>query len=167
MLSQFNLSGICTTFDAKPITLQNIISMKKLILVSAVLISAIAANAQAQKYLNFGGLGTGVYAGLEFPLGSQVTLGPQLSTDYELEKLVLAAKGNFYFDELFGLSSEWDVYAGANVGWRIDNDNNDNSGGNWGVQIGGRWFWNDKWGLNAEFGGGSGVLGGLGVTMKL
>lgn len=141
--------------------------MRKLILVCAVLFSAIAANAQAQKYLNIGGLGTGLYGGIEFPLGGLITIGPQFSTDYEFNNLVFAAKGNFYFDDLFGVTSAWDVYAGANVGWRIDNDNNDNSGGNWGAQIGARWFWTDKWGLNAEFGGGSGVTGGLGVTMKL
>ena len=65
---------------------------------------------------------------------------------------------------MFGLPSEWDVYAGANVGWRIDNDND--GGVNWGAQIGGRWFWSEKWGINAEFGGGSGVTGGVGVTMR-
>lgn len=141
--------------------------MRKLVVVGALFISAFSANAQAQKYLNFGGLGTGLYAGIEFPIGSLITVGPQVSTNYEFDNLVFAAKGNFYFDDLFELTSPWDVYAGANVGWRVDNDNNDNSGANWGAQIGARWFWSDKWGLNAEFGGGSGVIGGLGVTMKM
>jgi hypothetical protein len=62
------------------------------------------------------------------------------------------------------------VYAGANVGYRLDGSDNgdhDGDGFNWGAQIGARWFWSEKWGLNAEFGGGSGVIGGLGVTMKM
>jgi len=138
-------------------------SIKKLLLFVAVIISAASANGQAEKVLNLGGLGTGLYAGIEFPVGSAITVGPAAYTDWNFDKFVIAAKGNYYFDELFGLPSEWDVYLGANVGYRIDKDDD---GFNWGAQIGGRWFWNEKWGLNAEFGGGSGVNGGIGVTMK-
>ena len=38
-----------------------------------------------------------------------------------------------------------------------------------GMQIGGRWFWNDKWGvyLEAAFGNLDNAGGGAGVTMKL
>jgi hypothetical protein len=105
-----------------------------------------------------------VYASIEFPLASQISIAPQISTDYNFNQLVIAGKGNFYFDEIFGVTEPWDVYAGVNVGWRIENAND---GFNWGVQVGGRWFWSDRWGINAEIGGGSGVLGGVGVTMKL
>lgn len=125
---------------------------------------AISTYGQAQKYLTFGGAGTGLYASIEFPVASRVSLAPQVSTDYNFNKLVLAGKGNFYFDDIFGVNDSWDVYAGANVGWRIDNGND---GVAWGVHIGGRWFWSEKWGLNVEIGGGSGVLGGVGVTRKL
>lgn len=142
--------------------------MKKLFTLMAVLgILALSTNqlsAQAAKYLNIGGLGTGLYASIEFPVGSLITVAPQFSTDYSFDKFVISAKGNFYFDDIFGVGSEWDVYAGANVGWRLESNND---GAAWGIQIGGRWFWSDKWGINAEFGGGSGVLGGVGVTMKM
>ena len=144
--------------------------MKRLVFSAMIVLFAYSANAQAQKYLNFGGLGTGLYAGIEFPVASAITIGPQVSCNYNFDYWVLAAKGNFYFDELFELNSDWDVYAGANVGYRLDgSDNNDNNGDgfNWGAQIGARWFWSEKWGLNAEFGGGSGVIGGLGVTVKM
>ena len=143
--------------------------MKKLLLVAIVLVSALSVKAQAQKYLNFGGLGTGLYVGLELPLGSAITIVPQASTNYNFDNLYLAVKGNYYFDALFGLPEAWDVYAGANLGWRIDNsnDNNNNDGFGFGGQIGGRWFWSSKWGLNAEFGWGGGAIGGLGVTMKM
>ncbi len=124
---------------------------------------------QAAKYLNIGGLGTGLYASIEFPVSSTITIAPQFSTDYNFNKFVISGKGNFYFDEIFVVGSEWDVYAGVNFGWRLEsnNDGSNNDGVSWGAQIGGRWFWSDKWGINAEFGGGSGVLGGVGVTMKM
>lgn len=138
-------------------------SFKKLLLLIAVFAITASVYGQAEKVLNLGGLGTGLYAGVEFPVGSAITVGPAAYTDWNFDKFVIAAKGNYYFDDLFGLPAEWDVYLGANVGYRIDKDND---GFNWGAQIGGRWFWSDKWGLNAEFGGGSGVNGGIGVTMK-
>ncbi len=141
--------------------------MKKitLLLLVAGLFSFNSVFSQAQKYLNFGGLGTGLYASMEFPVSNAITIAPQFTTDYNFGKFVISGKGNYYFDDIFGVGSAWDVYAGANVGWRIDKDND--SGASWGIQIGGRWFWNEKWGINGEFGGGSGVLGGVGVTMKL
>jgi len=137
--------------------------MKKVLLVAVICLFSLGANAQAKQYLNFGGIGTGLYAGLEFPVGSAITVGPAAYTDWDFDGLVLAAKGNFYFDELFGLNSSWDVYAGANLGFRAGGD----SGANWGAQVGGRWFWSEKWAINAEFGGGSAVNGGVGVTMVL
>lgn len=143
--------------------------MKKLLLLAFVIFTAYNVNAQAQKYLNFGGLGTGLYVGYEIPLGSLITIVPQASTNYNFDNFLVSAKGNFYFDDLFGLSSPWDVYAGLGLGWRIDggNDNNGNDGFSFGAQIGGRWFWNEKWGLNGEFGWSGAALGGIGVTMKM
>ncbi len=134
--------------------------MKKLLLVAVVCLISFGANAQAKKYLNLGGIGTGLYGGLEFPVGSKITVGPVVYTDWDFDFVVFAAKGNFYFDDIFELNEDWDVYAGANVGFRAGGD----GGANWGAHIGGRWFWSEKWGLNAEFGGGSGVNGGVGVT---
>ena len=55
------------------------------------------ASAQARKYLNFGGVGTGLYGGIEFPVHEAITVGPAAFTDWDFNGLVLAAKGNFYF----------------------------------------------------------------------
>ncbi len=144
--------------------------MKKIIIASIALISltfySMNTNAQASKQLNFGGIGTGIYAGLELPVSSEISVQPYAETDWNFNRFIIGAKGNYYFDDLLELDQSWDVYGGVNVGWRIDDDNDDN-GANWGLQVGGRWFWNEKWGINAEFGGGSSVLGGVGVTMKL
>ena len=145
--------------------------MKK-VLLSLIVVCAFGlqdANAQAQKYMNFGGLGTGLYFGMEFPVAAPITLGFHASTNYNFDNLYVAGKGNYYFDELFPLPSEWDFYAGLNLGWRIDgNDNkNGNDGFSFGGQVGGRWFWSDRWGINGEFGWGNGALGGVGVTMTM
>ena len=77
----------------------------------------------------------------------------------------------YYFDNIFGLDDpDWDVYGGIGGGYAIYNgDGNDSSDFDLGLLVGGRWFWNDNWGLYVEFGGGNtqGVTGGIGVTMKL
>ncbi|RLD20654.1 MAG: hypothetical protein DRI71_10080, partial [Bacteroidetes bacterium] len=81
--------------------------MKKLFTIIAMAgVMAFSSNtvfAQAQKYLNVGGLGTGLYASIEFPVGSVITIAPQFATDYNFSKLVFSAKGNFYFDDIFGV----------------------------------------------------------------
>lgn len=137
--------------------------MKKAVLLVAFVAVGLFANAQAAKMLNFGGLGTGLYASLEFPVSSAITIAPLVNTDWNFNYLVIAAKGNYYFDELFELGTAWDVYGGVNLGWKVS----DNGEFNFGAQVGGRWFWSEKWGINAEFGGGTGVTGGVGVTMKM
>lgn len=141
--------------------------MKKLLLLSAIILASVAVNAQISKKLNLGGLGTGLYVGYEIPVASAITLVPQASTDYDFNKFIIGLKGNYYFNQIFGLPSAWDVYAGINTGWRIDNNNSNDSGFDIGAQIGGRWYWSEKWGINAEFGGGTSVLGGVGVTMNM
>lgn len=140
--------------------------MKKITLLLAFIAMGYYANAQAQKYLNFGGLGTGLYIGYEIPVAKAISLVPQAHTNYDFDNFVISVKGNYYFDELFGINSDWDVYAGVGGGWRIDNGPDDNGGFDFGAQIGGRWFWSEKWGLNGEFGWSRAALGGLGVTMK-
>ena len=102
------------------------------------------------KQINFGLIG----ASLEFPVHKDITVAPAAGTDFELNWLSLGVKGNYYFDNLFDLPSPWDVYAGANAGYAISmGDNSKNSDFNIGLQVGGRWFWNDKWGVYLEFGG--------------
>jgi outer membrane immunogenic protein len=71
------------------------------------------------------------------------------------------------------MPSNWNFYAGLNVGfyaWSSPKDylGNNNTGLGLGGQIGGRYFFNNRWGLNLEFGGGNAFSGGkFGLTMKL
>ncbi|NME68491.1 hypothetical protein [Flammeovirga aprica] len=77
----------------------------------------------------------------------------------------LSAVGNYHFNRLLNLSSEWDVYAGANVGFYGYSHANTGFGG--GIQVGGRWFITDLIGLNLQFGGGTVSGGQFGVTFRL
>ncbi|OXA79251.1 hypothetical protein B0A58_03835 [Flavobacterium branchiophilum NBRC 15030 = ATCC 35035] len=121
--------------------------------------------------------GTPVYAGLDYGLMENITIGGEVSyrskTDngFKYSALGIVANGNYHFNELLQIPSQWDLYGGANLGYynwtsNITNSNY-NSGLELGLQVGGRYFFNDKFGVNLELGGG-GVSGGkIGVTYKL
>ncbi len=140
--------------------------MKKLILIAVALIATVAVNAQAKKQLNFGIIGVSY----EIPVASAITIAPTAFTNFDLDHLTLGVKANYYFDDLIGLPSAWDVYGGANVGFGLAISDNHSSDLNIGLQIGGRWFWNETWGVYLEGGGGSlggdtGGTYGAGLTM--
>jgi len=120
--------------------------------------------AQATKQLNFGIIGVSY----EIPMSSAITLAPAAGSNLNLDYLVVGAKANYYFDSLIGLPAAWDVYGGVNAGYAIGLDDKD-SEIDFGLHVGGRWFWSPKWGVYLEGGGGkvSGGSGGIGLTMKL
>ncbi len=140
--------------------------MKKTLLLIAFIASTTFMFGQAQRQLNFGIIG----ASFDIPVASAIAIAPFAGTDLNLDYLNLGVKANFYFDELIGLPAAWDLYAGANAGFAmwIGKDNG-TSGVDIGLQVGGRWFWNEKWGIYLEFGGGHHSKGtaGLGLTMKM
>ncbi len=143
--------------------------MKKitLLFVFALICSASSVFGQARKELNFGIIG----ANYEIPVSSDITIAPFAGTNLDLDWITLGVRANYYFDNLFDITAEaWDVYGGVGAGYSIYNGNGNNSSDlDFGGHIGGRWFWNDKWGVFLEIGGGStqGATGGLGLTMKL
>lgn len=126
-----------------------------------------ASFGQAQSQLNIGLVGVSY----EIPVASAITIAPTAFTNFDFDYLTLGVKANYYFDELFGLPPAWDVYGGANLGYGLylGNDVNASSDLDLGLQVGGRWFWSDRWGLYLELGGGKLAGGnyGLGVTMKM
>lgn len=143
--------------------------MKKISFLCAFVFTFFVVNVfgQARSELNFGLIGVNY----EIPVHEDITIAPGASTNFDLDWLTLNVKANYYFDNLFELTDEsWDVYGGAGAGYAIynGNDNKDN-GFDIGLHVGGRWFWNDKWGVYLELGGGStqGATGGLGLTVKL
>lgn len=123
---------------------------------------------QARKELNFGLIGINY----EIPVHKDITIAPGVGTDFDLDWINLGVKANYYFDNLFGITDDaWDVYGGANAGYSFYNgdDIDDDDDVNFGLQVGGRWFWNDKWGVYVELSGGniSGFSPGIGLTLKL
>ena len=143
--------------------------MKKMPFLCAFVFTFFVANVfgQARSELNFGLVGVNY----EIPVHEDITIAPGASTNINLDWLTLNVKANYYFDNLLELTDEsWDVYGGAGAGYAIYNGNdNEDSGFDIGLHVGGRWFWNDKWGVYLELGGGStqGATGGLGLTIKL
>ena len=142
--------------------------MKKLLtiiaLVGVMAFGSSTVYGQAQKQLNIGFIGVNY----EIPIATDITIAPAAGVDWNFNHLQIGVKANYYFDNLFGLTEPWDVYAGLNAGYGIGLDNN-GSDFAFGMQVAGRWFWNDKWGVfvEAAFGNLDNAGGGIGVTMKM
>ncbi len=143
--------------------------MKKLVsiiaVVGVVFFNANTVFAQANSQLNFGLVGVSY----EIPIATDIAIAPFAGTNLNIDYFTAGVKANYYFDNLIGLPSEWDIYGGAFAGFTMGLDNQGNDGLDIGLQVGARWFWNDKWGVYLEFGGGQigGSTGGLGLTMKM
>ena len=160
--------------------------MKKIALLLAVFAFSFA-NAQAP--LEEGGIqlnaglgtsswGTPVYVGLDFGVAENFTVGGELSyqsystAGYKNNILGIQANGNYHFNEILNIPSEWDFYAGANLNyysWSKDagyTGNTDNFG--LGLQVGGRYFFTENFGVNLQLGGGTVNNGGkIGITYKM
>lgn len=157
----------------------------------SLLLIGFGANAQSPvgasgKQINFGtGLsnyGIPLYFGMDFGVHPDITAGFVLSArsynqvDYGSKSLLVIGVygvGNYHFNRLLELNPEWDLYAGLSLGfvhWNYDKGypHSKNSPLGIDLQIGGRYYWNDRWGVNAEIGGGN-VLSGmrLGLSYKL
>lgn len=133
--------------------------------------------------LGLSGWGAPIYVGLDYGFKEDITFGGEFSYRsynerwrdgrYRHSIIGLSANGNYHFNSLLNLPSEWDVYGGANIGfyiWTSDNDypGDGSSGLGLGLQVGGRYYFNNTVGLNLEFGGGNAFAGGkFGVTIKL
>ena len=163
--------------------------MKKIALLLAVFAFSFA-NAQAPLeeggiQLNAGvgtsGWGTPVYVGLDFGVAKNWTVGGELSfqsyntAGYKNSILGIQANGNYHFNEVLDIPSEWDFYAGANLNyynWNskyngVSNNYSDEDNFGIGLQGGGRYFFSDNFGVNLQVGGGNVVSGAkIGITYK-
>jgi outer membrane immunogenic protein len=133
--------------------------------------------------LGFSSTGIPVYAGVDFGVFSDITAGIEASfrsynedlygAGYTSNVFGIAGNGNYHFNTILEIPKRWDFYAGISLGyysWSLpSNYPGDNSSGiGLGAQIGGRYFFDRKFGLNLEFGGGSSFSGGkLGITYTL
>ena len=159
------------------------------------ILSIVSFGAFAQGSLEKGGLqlnaglgtsgwGTPVYLGLDYGIHEDITLGGELSyrsesqrfggSKYKSSIVGIGVNGNYHFNRVLEIPSKWDVYAGLGLNyyiWSYDNDlykGSDDSDIGLGAQIGGRYFFTDKLGINLELGGGNATSGAkIGITYKL
>jgi hypothetical protein len=157
--------------------------MKKTIVI--LFMSFIAGGLFAQSPIGDGGkqinVGTGfstwgipLYAGMDFGVHPDITVGFNVSyrsynhrwsaDDYRLSVLGFFANGNYHFNTLLDIPQEWDLYAGLSLGFVSVSSPSAYKGGTVSglgldLQIGGRYYWNDRWGVNLEFGGGNAASG--------
>lgn len=171
--------------------------MKKLVFSIVCMAWATAALAQGNlgkggKQLNagvgFSSFGVPVYVGADFGVHESISIGPRISYRnysnraggfrYSQSLTVLSFNGNYHFNTLFNLPPEWNLYAGLTLGYyfwsdvkwndsRFDGFGGEGSGVGLDLQVGGRYFFDEKWGVNLEFGGGTISGGSFGITYKL
>jgi outer membrane immunogenic protein len=166
--------------------------MKKILLIgSFILITSFSfgqyALQKGQSQINagfgFSSWGIPVYAGFDVGVHRDISVGGELSirnhyddyedTEYKHNVIGISGNGNYHFNSLLEIPREWDFYAGLNLGfyfWNSSDDypEDDGSSVGLGAQIGGRYYFNDRFGLNLEFGGANTFSGGkFGVTIKL
>lgn len=130
----------------------------------------------------FSSWGSPVYVGADYGIHNMITLGSELSYQtysyLGIKSTIIGIQfnGNYHFNEILDIPSEWDFYAGLNASyynWNVKDSNTNISFTEdepFGIsaQVGGRYFFNDKFGVNLEYGGGSVTNGGkIGITYKL
>ncbi len=145
---------------------------------------------QGSKQINLGvgfsNYGMPIYGGMDFGVGSDITVGFELGYQQHTEHywkhraFSAAAIGNYHFNRILNIPNNWDFYAGLSIGyiswshsWDHDGHHNEwdgddyNSGLGLGLQVGGRYYFNNNWGINLEFNGGNRISGGrVGVSYK-
>jgi len=166
--------------------------MKLILSILFFAITITAVNAQnplpkGKSQLNFGvglsGWGIPVYAGFDHGIGTDFTIGGELSyrsykenwknNSYRHGITGISGNLNYHFNRILKIPKEFDLYAGANLGFYIwsspdSYDGDHTSGLGLGGQIGGRYYFNNKVGINLEAGGGNAFSGGkFGLTIRL
>ena len=167
--------------------------MKKILILTTLCLATVVAFAQnpikkGDKLLNagfgLGSFGTPIYVGLEFGVHEDISVAGEVSYQSKsygwgkTSAFGVGAKGNYHFNRILEIDKKWDLYAGAGLNYYNFNHKSDNSGyiydGSYSsgigvdVQVGGRYFFTEKLGVNLEFGGGSNLSGGkLGISLKL
>ncbi len=135
---------------------------------------------QVNAGVGFSGWGVPIYAGMDFGVYKDITVGFEGSFRSYSQKFGtmtfkssifgISGNGNYHFNSLIGIPSEWDVYAGLNLGYYFWSTSSNYagtgaSGLGLGAQVGGRYFFKNNFGVNLEFGGGNAFSGGkFGIT---
>lgn len=133
--------------------------------------------------LGLSGWGIPVYIGFDHGIAQDITVGGELSLrsygNYYKERhyrhtiFGLAGNGNYHFNSILEIPSQWDLYAGLNLGFYFWSapagyEGDRFSGLGLGLQVGGRYFLKKNLALNLELGGATVGSGGkFGITYLL
>lgn len=133
--------------------------------------------------VGFSSWGIPVYIGLDYGVHQDISVGGEISFQsyddnykaikYHHSVIGISGNANYHFNRILDIPSNWDFYAGLNVGFYIWNSPNDYSGSHssglgLGGQIGGRYYFSQKFGLNLEFGGNNAFSSGkFGMSIKI
>lgn len=164
--------------------------MKRLILGTVLLVGSFTLAAQSpiapgEKQFNAGvGLssyGVPLYAGVDFGVAQDISIGGVFSyrkfsdgfagTNFDWTLIVLGLNGNYHFDNILDLPSDWNVYGGLTLGYYIWSEPSGYTGtraSGLGIdaQVGTRYFFSKTFAVNLELGGGTAAGGKLGITKK-
>ena len=127
--------------------------------------------------------GVPVYIGFDYGVHPDITLGAEASfrsyndnwrnNKYRHTVIGIQGNANYHFNTILNIPSPWDFYAGLNLGFYSwispkDYEGSHTSGIGLGAQIGGRYYFSNRVGVNLEFGGGNAFSGGkFGITIKI
>ena len=159
---------------------EKVLIMRKIAIVALMILFSAGLNAQmdgtaplarGEKQINFGvGLsnwGLPVYFSVDFAVHKDVTLTPEihmrLPTWYDDFSGGVMFKADYHWNYLIGIPRDWDFYSGLRLGINFGDDVFPDLG----LQVGGRWYWNETWGLNLEFAGGAGFGATFGLSARL
>ena len=143
-----------------------------------------AGKSQLNLGLGFSDWGTPLYVGLDYGVSRNVTAGGELSfrsydenwdhAYYRRRITGISGNANYHFNTVLDIPKDFDFYAGLNLGFYLWStaangyQGSNSSGLDLGAQVGGRYFFTHKFGINLEFGGGNAFSGGkVGITLKL
>lgn len=166
--------------------------MKRILVIAGLFFAVITASAQGtldegrlqlNAGLGFSTWGVPIHVGLDYGVAQDFTIGGKVSFSSYTQNLVgykythtiigIIADGNYHFNRILELPSEFDLYAGLSLGYynfstsgEYAYSGNLASGMGFYAQIGGRYFFDDAWGINLELGGGTLSGGTIGVTYK-
>ena len=161
-----------------------------LILIAFITVSTLAQSPleQGKFQLNAGlgtsGWGTPIYVGLDYGIHQDITLGGELSyrartyhygnEKYRSSVTGIGVNGNYHFNRVLDMPSQWNLYAGLGLTyyiWQYENKSYKNDSASdlgLGLQVGGRYFFTKRFGINLELGGGNATNGAkIGITYKL
>jgi hypothetical protein len=128
--------------------------------------------------------GVPVYVGFDVGVHRDISVGGEFSfrsyydrvkNGYRYHHTIvgISGNGNYHFNTILNIPRNWDFYAGLNLGfyaWKSPDDypGDRTSGLALGAQVGGRYYFTDRFGLNLEVGTANAFSGGkFGITLKL